>query len=396
LTGLPQATILKTMSQTSHHPPHFADVEAREPELDAAARIAVRDSLQVKAGEKVLIVSNPDRDVAAIARALYDAAVDAGAAPVLMFQPVKTQMDFAEAAVVAAFQSQPDVFMSLSAEKLGKDRHGISHPYRLGDKEWHHIFHYQMYGAKTCRAFWSPSTSLESFARTVPIDYAVLRRRSAAVKSVLDEAVAVRVTAPGGTDVTIGLAGRIAKSDDGDFAGPGAGGNLPAGETFISPANGTAEGVIAFDGSISLHDGDIVINEPIVCRVAAGYITDISGGPEAEALKATVALAERNAFEYEKAGTLGAGLGEIYARNARNIGELGIGLNPKATVTGNMLEDEKAFRTCHFAVGHNYDEDAPALIHLDGLVKAPTISAVMSDGREVAIERDGELTEAFR
>jgi len=56
-----------------------------------------------------------------------------------------------------------------------------------------------------------------------------------------------------------------------------------------------------------------------------------------------------------------------------------------------MLEDEKAFRTCHFAIGHNYDEDAPALIHLDGLVMEPTIVAIMANGRNVVIEEAGEL-----
>ena len=79
--------------------------------------------------------------------------------------------------------------------------------------------------------------------------------------------------------------------------------------------------------------------------------------------------------------------------HARNIGELGIGLNPAARISGRMLEDEKAFRTCHFAVGMNYDDDAPSLIHLDGLVKSHTITAVFEDGSERVIEREGELEE---
>jgi leucyl aminopeptidase (aminopeptidase T) len=56
-----------------------------------------------------------------------------------------------------------------------------------------------------------------------------------------------------------------------------------------------------------------------------------------------------------------------------------------------MLEDEKAFRTCHFAIGHNYDSDAPSLIHLDGLVREPTITAIMESGETVLIEERGEL-----
>jgi len=381
------------MSSSKQHTTLFSQIEPqRVPGLDEAARIAIQDSLRVQPGEKVFIVTNPVHDVSAISRALYDAAMAVGARPVLIYQAVRTQMDFADDLVIAAFQGEPDVFISMSAEKLGKDPGGIAKPYELDGHRWDHIFHYQLYGSKTCRAFWSPSVQLESFVRTVPLDYGLLKRRCGAIKDILTQAVEVRVRAPGGTDICIGLRGRTAKSDDGDFSTPGSGGNLPAGETFISPENGTANGTIAFDASISLHDGDILIAEPIVCTVKDGFITDIAGGAEAVALRETVVLAERNALEYEKTGKLPSGSGSLYAGNARNIGELGIGLNPNACVSGNMLEDEKAFRTCHFAVGHNYDEDAPALIHLDGLVKRPTITAIMEDGRKVEIEHDGELS----
>jgi len=380
-------------SHTQQHTALFSDTEpTRVPGLDEAAKIAIQDSLKVRSGEKVLIVTNPDPDVSVISRALYDATAAMGAKPVLIYQSVKTQMDFADDLVIAAFQGEPDVFISMSAEKLGKDRQGIVKPYELDGHRWDHIFHYQLYGSRTCRACWSPSVRLESFVRTVPIDYTLLKRRCAQIRDVLTDAVEVRVRAPGGTDIRIGLRGRTARSDDGDFSTPGRGGNLPAGETFISPENGTANGTIAFDASISLHDGDILIAEPIVCTVKDGFITGIAGGTEAAALRDTVLLAERNALDYEKTGKLPAGSGSLYAGNARNIGELGIGLNSHASISGNMLEDEKAFHTCHFAVGHNYDEDAPALIHLDGLVRSPTITAIMGDGREVEIEREGELS----
>ena len=384
------------MSARKQHPHRFSDSEEMQPDLLEAARIAIAESLQVRTDESVLIVTNPDPEVALISRALYDAAFAVGGRPVLVFQPVKTQMDFAEEAVIAAFGASPDVFISVSAEKLGKDRVGIAKPYEYDGKSWNHLFHFQLYGAKTCRSFWSPGTTLDSFIRTVPIDYSVLKRRAAAIKATLDAAVSVHITAPSGTDVVIGLRGGEAKLDDGDFSVGGRGGNLPAGETFISPENGTASGRIVFDGSISLHDGDILIREPIVCLLEDGYISGIEGGDEAEALREAVALAERNAYDYEKTGKLPTGSGAEYAKNARNIGELGIGLNPAATITGNMLEDEKAFRTCHFAVGHNYDEDAPALIHLDGLVVKPTITARMGDGSEVVIEREGELENGYR
>ncbi|MDR0455100.1 MAG: peptidase M17 [Treponema sp.] len=360
-------------------------------ELLKAAQIAIEVSLKVQKGEQVLIISNPRPDVAAIAEALYDASLDAGGRPVLLFQPVKPQLDFAEPAVIAAFNAMPEVVISLSDEKLGKDPAGIASPYQYNGAEYDHILHLNMYGEKNCRSFWSPSTTVESFIRTVPIDYAVLQRRCAAIKEVLDKAVEVHVSAPGGTDIVIGLRNRKAKSDDGNFSAPGSGGNLPAGETFISPENGTARGRICFDGSISVNEGDLIINTPIECIVKDGFAQEIHGGEEATRLLRTIEAAEQNAREFERDGKLPSGSGEPYARNARNIGELGIGLNPAARITGRMLEDEKAFRTCHFAIGKNYDEDAPSLIHLDGLVKNPTITAIFDDGTMQFIEKDGEL-----
>lgn len=358
-------------------------------DVAAAAKVAVEKSLKVQADEKVLIISNPDPEVTGIAMAVYDAVVAAKGRPTLMFQDVKTQLDCAEDAVIASFDSQPDVVISLSREKMGKDRDGMENPYDWDEVSYEHVFHYQLYGAKTVRAFWSPSVTREMFARTVPIDYADLKNRCVKIAAVLEKAVTVRVTNPGGTDIMLCVKGRKPHLDDGDYSRPGAGGNLPAGEVFVSPVVGSAEGVIVFDGSISSHSGDLVIKDKIACVVNAGYVTEIKGGAEADALLETISIAESKALEMGESGSLPKDKAATFAKNARNIGELGIGLNPKAEVRGNMLEDEKALGTCHFAIGSNYDDDAPALIHLDGLVSSPTIVATLENGKEIVIERDG-------
>ena len=264
-------------------------------------------------------------------------------------------------------------------------------PYEWDGVNYDHVFHYQLHGARTLRAFWSPSATVEMFKATVPIDYRELRGRCERLKAILDGATEVRVTNPKGTDIRLGIKGRSAKLDDGDYSMPGSGGNMPAGEVFVSPELRTATGTIVFDGSISVASGDIVIRTPIRCRVESGHVVEIEGGEEAAALKTSVEAAEANALAMGREGKLPKDKAEEYARNARNIGELGIGLNPRARIAGNMLEDEKAFRTCHFAIGHNYDDDAPALIHLDGLVTCPTITAITAKGKETVIERNGEL-----
>lgn len=359
-----------------------------EAALSAAARIAVASSLRLREGETLLIVCNPDREVLEIACAVFDAASAEGAKPSLVVQGTKGMADFAEAAVIAAFKSRPAAFVSLSTEKLGKDEEAMRSPYERNGVKYDHIFHYQLRGEKSLRAVWSPGITREMFARTLPIDYSELAANCRAVAAALDGAIYARITSELGTDIRVGLEGRAPKLDDGDFSTPGSGGNLPAGEVFVSPRLGSSEGTIVFDGSIAAMKGTMLIREPIRCRVEGGFVVEVSGGEEAAALRKTLESASADA---RLPGRLPPDQAEAYARNARSLGELGIGLNPAARVTGNMLEDEKAFRTCHFAIGSNYDEDAPALIHLDGLVSRPTIVAVRADGSEVAIEREGEL-----
>jgi len=64
-----------------------------------------------------------------------------------------------------------------------------------------------------------------------------------------------------------------------------------------------------------------------------------------------------------------------YEKEAKNIAEFGVGTNPKAKVSGNILEDEKVFGTIHIALGSNYDfgGQVKAPIHLDGIIKTPTV-----------------------
>ena len=77
-------------------------------------------------------------------------------------------------------------------------------------------------------------------------------------------------------------------NDDGDFSKPGTGGNIPAGEVFISPLVGKCQGVIVYDGSMTFSDGDSILETPITCKVENGYVTEISGGEEAKRLLKTI------------------------------------------------------------------------------------------------------------
>lgn len=371
------------------------------------AQVVVQDVVKVKKGERVLIIANPA--TSEIAQDLYSASSEAGALATLMFQPDKTSFDNANPEVLAAIATKPEVCFSISNIKLGKDPGATANPYTTEDgQKYTHIFDYLMDGKKCMRGAWTPGITVDMMNRTAAIDYKELQTRCAALTEIFKNAVSARVTAPAGTDLIVPINGRKLLSDDGDFSKPGAGGNIPAGEVFISPVVGGStlkaedgsaleqqsdgcQGTIVYDGSMTFSDGDSILETPITCKVEKGYVTDITGGAEARRLLKTILEAELRPFVLEKEGKLPQGQAAVYKKNARNIGELGIGLNPAANITGNMLEDEKAFHTCHFAIGENYDNDAPSLIHLDGVVREPTITLTYGDGSSRTILQDGAL-----
>ena len=360
------------------------------------AEAIVKNVCKIKPGEKVLIIANPKTYL--FAQRIYDVCISYKAKPSLIIQEAKTSFDNAEDAVLAAIKSEPDVCFSISEIKLGKDPYSAKTPLKNSQgEEFTHIFDFLLEGKKTMRAVWTPGITEDIFNRTVNIDYEEISDYCEKLEKIFDGVQSIHVTAKGGTDIFIPVQGRKLLKDDGNFSMPGTGGNIPAGEVFISPNRGVLKdgsctrGKIVFDGSMTFSDGDSILNTPIECTVVDGFVKEISGKEEAERLLKTITEAERLSFEYEKSGKIPSGMGKIYAENARNIGELGIGLNIFAKINGNMLEDEKAFSTCHFAIGENYDNDAPSLIHLDGLVRNPTITLSFKNSSDVTIMKDGKF-----
>ena len=181
----------------------------------------------------------------------------------------------------------------------------------------------------------------------------------------------VHITAPGGTDITLGINGRGFDTDV--RIKPGAFGNLPAGEIWCGPIEDKGDGVIVCDGSI----GDVgQVKSPLKIEVADGKI---------------VALESDDQELVEKIREL-TGVDEM----ASVVGELGIGLNPKARLTGNLLEDEKAGKTAHVAFGNNSEMPNgknTSQTHRDFLFYNPTFVVEYLDGSKKIIIKDGEIVD---
>ena len=151
-----------------------------------------------------------------------------------------------------------------------------------------------------------------------------------------------------GTDLTIDYAGREFLRENGIVREPGGFTNLPAGEMWVAPVS--ADGTAIIDASVS-NIGRLT--SPLELAFAGGRVTSISGD-QAEELERLLAPA---------------------GGQARRIGELGIGMNPRARICGLMLEDEKVGGTVHIALGNNMDfgGDNDAQLHVDMVITGPEL-----------------------
>ena len=189
--------------------------------------------------------------------------------------------------------------------------------------------------------------------RTAKADYSKIRERVNKIADKLDKAEKVKIISENGTDLSFSIKGRIAHGRKGGiYEKPGYWGNIPCGEAFIAPVEGTTEGVYVVDGSQS---GVGIIKEPMPIYVKHGFANKITGGHEAEKLNKT--------------------LKSINDPNAFNIAEFGIGANDSADLSGITLEDEKVFGTCHIALGRNdlFGGKVNVNIHVDGVIKEADI-----------------------
>ncbi len=132
----------------------------------------------------------------------------------------------------------------------------------------------------------------------------------------------------------------------------GESGNLPTGETYNAPIEGTTNGIFVVDGSMAGLGliGDVNIK----IEVKDGFAVKITGGRPAKKLNDML---------------------DAVGKGARNIAEFGIGTNDSAKLSGILLEDEKVMGTVHLALGNNITMGGTfnVPIHLDGIIKKPTV-----------------------
>jgi leucyl aminopeptidase (aminopeptidase T) len=158
-------------------------------------------------------------------------------------------------------------------------------------------------------------------------------RLSRAFAKRLTNAREARIRSASGTDLALSLEGREGLADHGLFTQPGDFGNLPAGEAYIAPVEGSGQGRLVVPAGWWRG-----LAEDMTLTFEDGLVRSIEGGGQAKERLLPL---------------LGLGEGMERDRARCNLAELGIGTNPFARSVESGLEAEKIKGTIHIAIGDN-------------------------------------------
>lgn len=211
-----------------------------------------------------------------------------------------------------------------------------------------------------------PGIRASMFRTAFAIDAMAMARRTRRVARLLDAADAVRIASPDGTSLAFSIRGRRAHPDDA-LIKRGSFGNLPGGEAFVAPVEGTANGMLAVRAAPAGK-----LPSVMRFRIANGRAVSVTGGGKTSAV---LTSQFRNNPEFAV------------------VAEFGVGTNPGATLRTNILESEKILGTIHVAFGDNatFGGTNKAAFHQDFLVFRPTVDLIARTGRRTRLLDRGTL-----
>jgi len=303
--------------------------------LEEGAHRVIETCLAVKSGEKLVVVA--DARTQAVGQALFGAALAAGAHAVLALVPAPARAGEEPPDPLARMMADCDVVILATS-------HSMTHTAarRMANRA----------GARIASLPGVTEAMLSEGALTA--DYIEIQKTTRRLERRLRGAKTVHLTTAAGTDLTFDVTRRDWVTDDtGVCHRRGETTTLPAGEIFVAPLEGSADGRVVFDATF--HER---LSEPASVVVKEGYASKVTGAP--------LAVQEMN-----RGG-----------RDGRNFGKFGLGLNPRARITGNVLEDEKVLGAVHIVFGDNaaYGGTVRCGVRVDGIL---TQASIAVDGKPI-------------
>ena len=178
----------------------------------------------------------------------------------------------------------------------------------------------------------------------------------------------IEITTPGGTSLIVRKGRREVRSDTGIIKKAGEFSNLPAGEVYCAPLEGTANGRLVLEWAPTRS-----LKSDITLTIKNGRVSSLMG---------------RERYTRH--------LREMLARRPENtnVAELGIGTNDRACRPDNILESEKIFGTIHIALGDNssFGGKVRTPFHQDFIFFRPTVTLIYKGKSRKILLNDGKLT----
>ena len=283
--------------------------------------------LNVKKSEKVLIIA--DKGTEKIGRQLYFDAQELAHADLEMI-PVGKQSGEEPPAATAKKMLHYDVILAPTTQSLT------------------HTKAVQV-AKKNARIATLPGITEQIMKESLMADYKKITAFNLKLGSFLKHAKHIQITTRSGTNLELSVRDRAWILDNGLIHQKGIVGNLPAGEVFTAPVEGTTHGILVVDSFKHEHTTFAQRGTKIFLK-------------EGEAVEIT-----------DKRSVLADYFKRI--KNATNIAEIGIGTNDEARIIGNILQDEKVKGTVHIAFGNNSSIGGKVYseLHIDTILQEPNV-----------------------
>ncbi len=199
------------------------------------------------------------------------------------------------------------------------------------------------------------------------VDWKHLAKATKEVAARVNRAERIEIETANGSRISFSVKGRKPLADTGILTRPGSFGNLPAGEVFLAPVEGTANGQLILEWAPTRE-----LKSPVTVTVEEGLVRDVSGKDEfVDQLRMKLSEREEN----------------------RNIAELGIGTNSMARRPDNILESEKIMGTIHIAFGDNssFGGTVATPFHQDFVFFKPKVVLIHKDKSRVVLMKNGKF-----
>ena len=218
-----------------------------------------------------------------------------------------------------------------------------------------------------CRYASMPLFDISMLEGSMNVDWKALAKITADLARIVNTAERIDIKTPNGTLISFSKKARKALADTGMLTGKGSFSNLPAGEVYLAPVEGTARGKLVLEWGPTRQ-----LEPPVKLTVKDGYVSDVAG-------------------KDEYAGYIRKKLAE--KKENGNIAELGIGTNSAAKSPDNILESEKILGTIHIALGDNssFGGNVKTPFHQDFVFFKPTVTLISKSGIKKDILKAGKL-----